>query len=445
MNSNRQRQGDADFAGKIIALRIDLFRIARAILPDDHLAEDAVGQAYLRAWQQRRTLRSPAKLGAWLRQICRNEARRLLEGLKRHPRYLADVAVLQGHDAGPARQWERELRRDLLTRLPESLKVCAEMHFFDGMSYSEIASVTALPLSTVRGRIYQSRKHLRKEIEMTSQTQAPSCPTGEETIEARAGRTEWRGARIRYLGSFWGGQTALYDATGKRLSRRPAVISVEALRRASEKTFSTDRDGPTLCLAWEMSGNPEVMMGSNAFGVPSGRDCQPCCALKVLRGRKKCVFFVGGAPAEGDRYVRVASRLWGGANGETVKPFRFVPKGHDLSSWGIATAPAGFGAVFVCPARRTRRKGTCELTVALSSREFEKGCVIFGIDSEGNEVRGELSDGAGAACAEGHLRVVTVRLAMRPREVKGVTIFARHRASVEWGRVRLPRRPSSRN
>lgn len=277
---------------------------------------------------------------------------------------------------------------------------------------------------------------------MTTQMQSPPSRTDEETINARGGRIEWRGARIRYLGAFLGGQMALYDAAGKRLSRRPAAITAEALRRASERTFS-GADGPALCLAWEISGNLEVVMGSNAIGIPSGRDCQPCCALSDRKGTKRVVFFVGGAPGDADRYVRVKSLLWGEANRETIHPFRFVPTGHKALSGGVATAPAGLGAVYVCPPRRTGRKASCELTVAISSREFEKGCVIFGIDANGNEVSGESRGSAGAACAEGHLRVVTVQLGMRPGELRGVAIYARYRASVEWGRVRIPSRPSS--
>ena len=127
MDGSRQRQGDRDFAGEITAFAGDLFRVARAILRDDHLAEDAVGQVYLKAWQRRRTLRSAAKLGPWLRQICRNESRRLLASLRRQRRHLADLPARQGHDAGPVSLWESELRRDLLSKLPEALKMCAEM------------------------------------------------------------------------------------------------------------------------------------------------------------------------------------------------------------------------------------------------------------------------------------------------------------------------------
>lgn len=351
MAANRQQQGDAVLAEQITDFGPHLFRIARGILRDDHLAEDAVAQTYLRAWQRRRTLRSAKKLGAWLRQICRNESRRLLADLRRHRRQVAESAELQTEVAGPARLWERELRHDLISKLPKQLAVCAEMRFFDGMSNSEIASVTALPLSTVRGRIYQSRKHLRKEIEMTSQTQGTIERGGEKSIKARSGRVDWRGAKIRYLGAFWGGQMTLYDATGKRLSRRPAVVTADALREASEWARGDESGGPTFCMAWEMSGNLEVEMGGSALGVPSGRDYQSRCTRSHRRGTKKALFSIAGPPAKGDQYVRIGSTLWGEENRETAQPFRFIPsgKGFNLLSGAIAVSGPTLGTVLVCP------------------------------------------------------------------------------------------------
>ena len=51
-----------------------LFRTARAILKSDTDAEDAVQQAYLRAWQGLGDFRADAKLSTWLVRIAANEA-----------------------------------------------------------------------------------------------------------------------------------------------------------------------------------------------------------------------------------------------------------------------------------------------------------------------------------------------------------------------------------
>jgi RNA polymerase sigma-70 factor (ECF subfamily) len=51
-----------------------LYRTARAILRDDAEAEDAVQEAYLRAYRSLATFRGESKLSTWLVRIAANEA-----------------------------------------------------------------------------------------------------------------------------------------------------------------------------------------------------------------------------------------------------------------------------------------------------------------------------------------------------------------------------------
>lgn len=51
-----------------------LFRTARAILRDDAAAEDALQEAWLRAYRSMHTFRGEAKLTTWLVRIVVNEA-----------------------------------------------------------------------------------------------------------------------------------------------------------------------------------------------------------------------------------------------------------------------------------------------------------------------------------------------------------------------------------
>ena len=51
-----------------------LFRTARSILKDDAESEDALQEAYLRAWRALGSFRADAKLSTWLVRIVINEA-----------------------------------------------------------------------------------------------------------------------------------------------------------------------------------------------------------------------------------------------------------------------------------------------------------------------------------------------------------------------------------
>src|SRR5690606_23258931 len=103
-----------------------LFRSARSILHSDADTEDALQDAYLRAWRAIGSFREEAKLSTWLVRIVINEA------LGRLRRRGAQVIPLDGHaDTGdddardtqladdPDRQPERLAMREDLRRLME--------------------------------------------------------------------------------------------------------------------------------------------------------------------------------------------------------------------------------------------------------------------------------------------------------------------------------------
>ena len=66
----RARQGDREAFGQLAALEIDrLHAIARLILRDAYLAEDAVQEALIRCWRQLPKLRDVATFDGWLYRI----------------------------------------------------------------------------------------------------------------------------------------------------------------------------------------------------------------------------------------------------------------------------------------------------------------------------------------------------------------------------------------
>src|SRR5690349_8063795 len=75
--------GDIDVAGLVLARLGDSYRLARAILLDDHEAEDAVQEASLTAWRRSGSLRDPERFGAWFDRILVNHCRDRLRKRRR--------------------------------------------------------------------------------------------------------------------------------------------------------------------------------------------------------------------------------------------------------------------------------------------------------------------------------------------------------------------------
>ncbi len=79
-----QRGDERAFESLTMADYPRLFRVAKGVLGDHHLAEDATQQAFLDIWRDIPRLRDPAKYEGWsyrlLVRVCYSEAKKLPTG-----------------------------------------------------------------------------------------------------------------------------------------------------------------------------------------------------------------------------------------------------------------------------------------------------------------------------------------------------------------------------
>jgi RNA polymerase sigma-70 factor (ECF subfamily) len=159
-----------------------LYRVARGILGDESEAEDAVQEAYVRAFSHLAEFRGDAKLSTWLTRIVMNEAL----GRLRRQRPTVDLTVLDSlHNSedpriipfpladaaaeNPERSAARRQIRQLLERavddLPESFRVVFVMRAIEEMSVEETAAYLNLRPETVKTRLHRARRLLRKALD----------------------------------------------------------------------------------------------------------------------------------------------------------------------------------------------------------------------------------------------------------------------------------------
>lgn len=156
-----------------------LFRTARSILKNDDETEDALQDAYLRAWRALHGFRSEARLSTWLVRIVINEA------LGRLRRRGADVIPLDLHgpdddeetlerampddpDQRPDRVAQRaQMRRLMEARidsLPDAFRTVFMLRAVEEMSVEEIGAALQIPEATVRTRFFRARGLLREGL-----------------------------------------------------------------------------------------------------------------------------------------------------------------------------------------------------------------------------------------------------------------------------------------
>jgi RNA polymerase sigma-70 factor (ECF subfamily) len=148
-----------------------MFRAARAILKDDAEAEEAIQDAYLKAFRGMGEFRGESKLSTWLVRIAVNEA--LMR--RRKAARSAEVVELNGEamqlndgQEGPEQAASRgEVRALLETRidaLPDSYRAVFVLRALEEFSVEETAQALAIPEATVRTRFFRARSLLRESL-----------------------------------------------------------------------------------------------------------------------------------------------------------------------------------------------------------------------------------------------------------------------------------------
>lgn len=163
----RAQRGDAAaFALVVERIAARSLVIARRILGDPDLAEDATQRALLRIWQGLPKLRDVERFESWSYRVvlraCYAEGRKHREWAP-NLRLLATDEPQTDHDVGTIvdrDQLERGLRR--LSRDHRSVVV---LRFFLDLPLDRVADVLGIPVGTARSRLHHAIRALRAALD----------------------------------------------------------------------------------------------------------------------------------------------------------------------------------------------------------------------------------------------------------------------------------------
>jgi RNA polymerase sigma-70 factor (ECF subfamily) len=140
-----------------------LYRIARSILSNDDVAEEAVRAAYFRAFANLDRYEPAGKFGAWLARLAFNEAL----ALRRHSPG-APVSVVQPSAVAPASGTDavasRQQLEDAIDALPEVFRTVLVLRVVEDLSGVEVAVCLGLNETTVRTRLYRAQQRLKMDV-----------------------------------------------------------------------------------------------------------------------------------------------------------------------------------------------------------------------------------------------------------------------------------------
>jgi RNA polymerase sigma-70 factor (ECF subfamily) len=161
-----QHGDEGAFASLAVAVGDRLYAVARRILRDTDLAEDATQQALLAIWRDLPHLRDPARFDAWsyrlLLRACYAEGRRQRHWAPNLHALPTDSLSVPEHSSSVVDrdQLERGFRRLSI----DHRAVVVLFHYLD-MPVDEVAETLGVPVGTVRSRLHHAMRGLRAALE----------------------------------------------------------------------------------------------------------------------------------------------------------------------------------------------------------------------------------------------------------------------------------------
>lgn len=130
--------------------------VARSVRDPDG-REELVQQTFYLGFRRLDTLAAPERLGAWLLTIARNCTRDYHRRQAREAR-LRLAGASERTSVTPTWIWEE------VDALASPLAEVLRLRYHQGCTYAETAARIGVPVATVRGRLYEARRALRRRL-----------------------------------------------------------------------------------------------------------------------------------------------------------------------------------------------------------------------------------------------------------------------------------------
>ena len=175
---NRARQGDPAAFGELVDRhRTAVYRAALAMLGSHADADDVAQETFVSAFRRLNGFRGDASFKTWLLTIAWNQSinrrrslvrvwRRIVEPKASEEAEPIDAAVAP-HESPEARLMSDQLRlaiRDTIRALPTKLRDTLLLAQSGEHTYEEIAAMTGAPVGTIKWRVSEARKVIRKRL-----------------------------------------------------------------------------------------------------------------------------------------------------------------------------------------------------------------------------------------------------------------------------------------
>jgi len=149
-----------------------MYNVSCRILPDRMEAEDAMQEAFFKAFDKLHTFRNEVAFGAWLKRIVVNTC---IDYLKKKKLQLTSIDDVKG--VADAQDGTDDFVPDsvedikvAMTQLPEGYRLVLNLHLVEGYEYEEIAEMLGIAQSSVRSQFTRARQKLIELLKQRNKT-----------------------------------------------------------------------------------------------------------------------------------------------------------------------------------------------------------------------------------------------------------------------------------
>jgi len=163
---SRVLRGDVEAFGVLVGRYRDRYaRYAFHMLGNREDAEEALQDAFTRAYRSLARCEDPERFGAWLFRILINRCRTLgaRRGRRAQTFVVDEVAILEAAEDHPAERtaWREEIDR-ALERLRADQREAFVLKYVEEMGYDEMSELTGVGVSALKMRVMRACERLRE-------------------------------------------------------------------------------------------------------------------------------------------------------------------------------------------------------------------------------------------------------------------------------------------